>query len=370
MRAAARPGSFVSSISETTCWQAVHPNSIQMRPLNSFLVTLALCACFLPAVAQKVGYTVTNTDTELPFVSLAAVPLNLDMAFSTHDRNAFGAIERSFSGFGWSITANPIGPLIVNYERSGSQLMDAVRWSLTSSVASPANITEESFVRSNYSDLGAEWTFVNKEVDNYYRLALSSTTSGNYTTTKYINVLAKARKVWSLRGGMARYRKSYMSDNVVASDSTVFTGNRAYPPNDAQSIRGSGDEWWYTQRTTAFYGGIGYQIYGNIEANTDYGYRKTSTNTRFFADVMMTASNTVKLDFEDNTYTVLETNQEDKALFPTSNIGYRFGIDRELGGRRAGIAVRLEVGKRPEYGGYMKFDFAVPINFFRSDVGI
>lgn len=335
----------------------------------AILLLCAVCAVNSARAQESVNYTVVDNQTTLPMVRLAVAPLHMDMCFSGIN-NEFNGFGRTFAGYGYSIQVNPIKPLSINYSRYGSQFADLTRWSITSSVASPANITVDEFKKSRVTDFNGEFNFSNKEKNSAYDVVLSSQTSGRFTTSQHIYANGKRRSVKSLRLGLTSYRKSYFTENVVANDSTRFVGNNV-TFDDGSTAKGNGTDWWYVQRTTAMYAGISTASFGNIEVNAQgYGMRKSGSYFKLYADVMFAISNTVKLDFEGNAYKLPETDLDDQALWNNTGIGWRVGAVYQIGASRSGLAMQMEVGSRPEYGGFMHFNVAVPLNVYHRDLGL
>ena len=180
------------------------------------------------------------------------------------------------------------------------------------------------------------------------RVVLSSSRSGNYTHTRFINVPANRKRIWAVRGGIQRFYQNCQVDNDPF---------KTYGENDIQYKDANGDLQYiddnvnyetvnYTMSSTGFYAGIDYKNLVDIRISPD-GYKDKGTCTRnnFYLDALVTpvVNYELKPNDKQGQYANADINISENKR---SKLGWRFGWQYDTG-RHAGLSMKAEVGQQP-----------------------
>lgn len=206
------------------------------------------------------------------------------------------------------------------------------------------NTPNENLKPHNALELGIGLPFIRSTKAKSLRVTLSESTSGGYTTTKYISVPGTLKRTIAVRGGLNRYRNSYNSGdfNMESSPGT--------------------DQWpdFYSNVTvTSLYMGLALTGITNLRiSSTDFnGFRKNAVFNHAYLDLIVAPS--VNL----GTYTHVPAIGDASNILPAgvydlngsfdkSRFGFRLGWQGnrafQMGKKsRLGLYHRMEAGSRP-----------------------
>ena len=195
---------------------------------------------------------------------------------------------------------------------------------------------------------GAEFNLSHQVKKGKARVVLSSSTVGRTTYTRYIEVPAMFRKIWSVRGGIQQFHNNYQVDMDLIS-----TPNKS----DIQYKDANGQLKYlvdqvnfetptYTMNAFCFYAGLDFKSIVNVKIKPE-GYREKRKASKFnmYADVLLSPS---------ITYTLVPN--EKQAQFKgididipenkRSNFGWRLGWKQDMG-KYAGLSFKAEFGQMP-----------------------
>jgi hypothetical protein len=196
--------------------------------------------------------------------------------------------------------------------------------------------------------LGGELNLSNGTKTRKTRVVLSSSTSGNYTHTRYIMVPATRKTIFAIRGGL----QSFYNNCQVDNDILKIRGE-----NDIQYKDANGDLKFvfdnknyetvnYTMRTSGFYAGIDLKKLTYLKIKPE-GYKEKGSNFRhnFYFDALITPI--VKYELKPNSsqsqFDGIDINiSENKRSY----FGWRFGWQYDMG-KWAGLSCKAEVGQQP-----------------------
>jgi len=115
----------------------------------------------------------------------------------------------------------------------------------------------------------------NKEV----RVNLSSSSSGGYTTTTYLNVPARIKRVSSLRGGLYHYRTSY--DNEPFGDIVIDSVNMVASVQDYQPGVNQWEAFLSNVTVNGIYAGLSLTSIKNVQISSESDFRGIRSNSGF-----------------------------------------------------------------------------------------
>jgi hypothetical protein len=237
-----------------------------MKNKMKLFATFALCFfSYKSLFAQNVNYKIVKDNPSETTILGGINYLSTDMSSSSSILMGYGA----FAQF--------------SYKKLGTITFD---WrKMYMSIRDDKMFMGEGAKFYNGLDLGGSFAFYNNEASKSIPIVLSSSTSGNTVSTKYINIDGKAKTSFELRAGINtmsnafKYKfdtiKKYSENELVMYKDTLVYENK--------SISGN------TQRSS-FYIGIAKRYVTNLECSISGSYNDYSNFNRaekiFYADFL------------------------------------------------------------------------------------
>jgi len=225
------------------------------------LLTLGLFA--FSASGQMINYQIEEDDPDFANLVIGLEPFYIDMS-----RMNFPI------GYGVSMmyTGKPI-MLNASFQRAG--YIDFNQFSIN---ATPT-------LKKHYAlELGAAIPFVRKTVNKDIKVTLSESSSGGYTTTRYITVPGTIQRVTALRGGLYRSRNSF--DNEKHGDIVLDSVVMVASVHDYQPGVNQWEAFFSNVTVTALYAGISFTGTSNLRiSSSDFsGTRSNAKVNQVYID--------------------------------------------------------------------------------------
>jgi len=186
-------------------------------------------------------------------------------------------------------------------------------------------------------ELGGALNFSDKVKNRTRRLVLSSSTSGKYQYTKYINVPCQVRRIQN------------MSSPIEFKDITTVAPTKAYNEDNS----GIKHNMYFKYNMTGFYAGISSRGITQLRAETDYGRRNINeSNTLAFDVMIMPYGITDAVGNKKDEIKVKKDETNETIILKDGlkmGIGWRFVWDVKMTNpnKLIGLTMRCELGSTP-----------------------
>ncbi len=329
--------------------------------MRKFSLAALLAASTLTANAQKVNYSVVETDPD----KAKATTLDLQIL----NLGSYHGISLGYGVKLETMLTDKIAPF-VEYKNTYFETPNS-----GSSATDEGAILPVAGLKHNMNiEAGGTYFFLSRKVASDVKVQLSSMSFGNVTVIHYTMVPSVIKHMLGVRGGVTFFQKSLdFDDDSHPYFNYKSKDGRTVVPIDNEfaglHVQPAGRAWepFSNSKVFAIFAGLDYRnIRNTIIQAEDYGRCANSASIDVYFDLMIAPSVSVA--------NVIDTARQQWQIVPTSkgtsNFGYRFGITRHPG-RALWWASTLEFGKKPsaimgsgffKTGGYFSYTFSVSIS--------
>jgi hypothetical protein len=295
-------------------------NSLKLSKMKKFIVFLVLFNLSNQLNAQNVSYSILEDDPyKIKQLYLRINPFYAE-GFRTNKASIGGGIELRY------VLKNKI---IFNFNN----------WKSYTTIAE--TLEKDKFL---VRDLSAEYILFDKSSSEDVKIVLSSSSSGNYTTTKYIRVPGTTRKVFSVRGGIFNYKTPFKTSSLKNKSGSIL---------DTGGVKLSGFvSPGVLLKSTSVFGGLSYSIIHNTKISA-IGFGKSKANAvwlNYYVDFLFAPIINFQDFYAENSDKVMslfEINSGENGI-EKNRLGWRTGFVSDFDiSKRITYSGRVEIGSRP-----------------------
>lgn len=181
-------------------------------------------------------------------------------------------------------------------------------------------------------DLSAEYILSDKSKSGTIKITLSSSTSGSYTVSKYVEVPGTTRKVLAARGGIFNYKTPFKTSELKNIENIQLSNGNGGVTGFAPA--------GYLLKSTSIFTGISYSVINNTTISAN-GFGKAKGKGKclnYYADVM----------FAPFVSTLNAAGEISDTIVERKRLGWRTGFVADFSTTKTiTFSGRAEIGSRP-----------------------